>query len=277
MRLSLIREPRRAKDFSQELAEKGWYHSFELPDGTFIEGYNRIEVLKERYARFPIPRELAGRWVLDIGAWDGWFSFEAERHGADVTAVDCIEIPNFLHIRKTLLSTVSYRIFDFFELPQAGLGKFDFVFFFGVLYHLKHPLLALEIVCALTIDTAIVESFVTDAETWRERQKEIPTMKFLRNGRIGESIGQLDRPYGRLFDGDVPGCRVCPRRIPIRFGRDRGRCVLPEVGASPAGNGTGGAGAARRRPRQKLRREFFNPQRGIHHLLVPHASGVRDS
>jgi hypothetical protein len=34
-----IREPRRGGDFSQELAEKGWYHSFALPDGTRIEGY----------------------------------------------------------------------------------------------------------------------------------------------------------------------------------------------------------------------------------------------
>ena len=90
-----IRQPRRAEDFSQELSEKGWYHSFELPDGTVIEGYNRLEVLRERYHRLPIPEELAGRRVLDIGAWDGWFSFEAERHGAEVMAIDCVEVANF--------------------------------------------------------------------------------------------------------------------------------------------------------------------------------------
>ena len=33
-------EPRRGLDFSQELAERGWYHSFELPDGTRIQGYS---------------------------------------------------------------------------------------------------------------------------------------------------------------------------------------------------------------------------------------------
>ena len=63
-----MHEPRRGKDFSQELAEKGWYHSFELPDGTQIEGYNRIETLRSRYARFPIPADLTGKRVLDIGA-----------------------------------------------------------------------------------------------------------------------------------------------------------------------------------------------------------------
>ena len=194
MRPLPIREPRRAKDFSQELAEKGWYHSFELPDGTLIEGYNGIEVLKERYARFPIPTELAGRRVLDIGAWDGWFSFEAERRGADVTAVDCVEIPNFLRIHKTLSSAVSYRILDFYELPQADLGKFDFIFFLGVLYHLKHPLLALEIVCGLTMDTAIVESFVTDAETWQEHRNEVPTMEFYETDELGNQLDSWTGP-----------------------------------------------------------------------------------
>ena len=50
-----MQEPRRGMDFSQELAKKGWYHSFELPDGTRIEGFDHIEWLRERYGRFPIP------------------------------------------------------------------------------------------------------------------------------------------------------------------------------------------------------------------------------
>ena len=123
-----MQAPRRGKDFSKELAEKGWYHSFELPDGTSIEGYNKIGWLRTRYNRFPIPSDLTGRRVLDIGAWDGWFSFEAERHGAVVTSIDCIEVPNFLEIRRRLESKVDYRILDFYELPEARLGVFDHVF-----------------------------------------------------------------------------------------------------------------------------------------------------
>ena len=53
-----MNEPRRGMDFSRELAEKGWYHSFELPDGTSIEGYNKIGWLRTRYGRFPIPEDL---------------------------------------------------------------------------------------------------------------------------------------------------------------------------------------------------------------------------
>lgn len=173
-----IREARKRQDRSQELAEKGWYHSFELPDGTLIDGANPLPRLRERFARFPIPGDLRGKRVLDIGAWDGWFSFEAERRGAEVTAVDCVEAQHFVELHRSLSSKVDYRILEIYELPAAGLGKFDIVFLLGVLYHLRHPLLALEIVCSLTTDVAIVESFVTDGDTWQEHTEDIPTMEF---------------------------------------------------------------------------------------------------
>jgi tRNA (mo5U34)-methyltransferase len=192
-------------DFSQELAEKGWYHSFELPDGTRIEGFNKIEWLRTRYARFPIPADLGGKRVLDIGAWDGWFSFEAERHGAEVTSIDCVEVANFLDIQKRLASRVSYRILDFYELPEAGLGVFDFVFCLGILYHLKHPLLALEIVCGLTTDTAIVESFVIDPDTWQDHGDEVPTMEFYETDELGN---QLDNWIGPSVSCLMAMCRA---------------------------------------------------------------------
>jgi tRNA (mo5U34)-methyltransferase len=173
-----IREARKRQDHSQELAEKGWYHSFELPDGTLIDGMNPLPRLRERFARFPIPDDLRGKRVLDIGAWDGWFSFEAERRGAGVTAVDCFEAPHFVELHRRLSSKVDYCVLEIYELPAAGLGKFDIVFLLGVLYHLRHPLLALEIVCGLTTDVAIVESFVTDGDTWREHTEDIPTLEF---------------------------------------------------------------------------------------------------
>jgi len=192
-------------DFSRELAEKGWYHSFELPDGTSIEGYNKIGWLHIRYDRFPIPADLTGKRVLDIGAWDGWFSFEAERHGAAVTSIDCVEVPNFLEIQRRLSSRVDYRIYDFYELPEAGLGAFDFVFCLGILYHLKHPLLALEIVCALTTDTAIVESFVIDPDNWQEHQNDVPVMEFYETDELGN---QLDNWIGPSVSCLMAMCRA---------------------------------------------------------------------
>jgi tRNA (mo5U34)-methyltransferase len=187
-------EARRRIDFAKELAAKGWYHSFELPDGTFIDGFMTVEQQKRRYAQFPIPDDLRGKRLLDIGAWDGWFSFEAARHGAEVTAIDCVELASFLDIHARLESKVDYRIMDFYEIPGAGLGKFDIVFFLGVLYHIRHPLLALEIVCALTKDVAIVDSFVTDPNDWQEHAGEIPTMEFYELDQLGNQFNNWVGP-----------------------------------------------------------------------------------
>lgn len=122
MQADIVREARKRQDRSKELAEKRWYHSFELPDGTLIDGVNPLPRLRERFARFPIPADLHGKRVLDIGAWDGWFRFEAERRGAAVTAIDCVEAPHFVELQRTLSSKVDYRILDIYELPGRGLG-----------------------------------------------------------------------------------------------------------------------------------------------------------
>jgi len=143
------------------LAETGWWHSFELPDGTMLQGVCGIEGLKERLAQFPIPQDLRGKRVLDIGAWDGWFSFEMERRGAEVVAIDCWDNPRFRQVHAALNSKVDYRQLDVYDLSPETVGRFDIVLFMGVLYHLKHPLLALEKVCSVTKELAAVESYVS--------------------------------------------------------------------------------------------------------------------
>jgi len=145
-----------------ELSRLGWYHSIELPDGQVIPGLQTLDQLRSRLAWFPIPRDLTGKRVLDIGAWDGWFSFEMEKRGAQVVAIDSAEHTRFRVAHELLRSRVDYQIGDICRLSARDLGRFDIVLFFGVLYHLKHPLLALETVCGLATEMAFVESFVTD-------------------------------------------------------------------------------------------------------------------
>ncbi len=200
-----VREARKRVNYSKQLAEKGWYHSFELPDGTLIDGVISVETEKERYARFPIPADLSGKRVLDIGAWDGWFAFEAERRGASVTAVDCVEIPNFRQMQQKLGSKVDYRILDLYDLPEAGLGAFDYVFFLGVLYHVRHPLLALEILCGLTTDVALVDSFVTDGDSWRRHPEQLPSLEFYETSELGDL---LDNWFGPSVSCLVAMCRA---------------------------------------------------------------------
>jgi tRNA (mo5U34)-methyltransferase len=146
----------------QALERLGWYHSMELPDGRVITGFQSIEHLRARIAQFPIPADLRGKRVLDIGAWDGWFSFEMERRGAEVMAVDATPHERFRVARELLGSKVEYRVDDVYRLSSEKIGRFDIVLFLGVLYHLKHPMLALERVCELSTEMVCVQSFVTD-------------------------------------------------------------------------------------------------------------------
>ncbi len=180
--------------WDNERAERGWWHSFELPDGTLINGVCDLPGLKNRIAQFPIPQDLRGKRVLDIGAWDGWFSFEMERRGAEVLAIDNWDNPLFHEARAMLNSRVEYRQIDMYELTPERVGRFDIVLFMGVLYHLKHPLLALERVCALTTDMAAVDSFILrEKHRPGENVEERPVMEFYETNEFG---GQTDNWVG---------------------------------------------------------------------------------
>src|SRR3954452_541666 len=146
------------------LARKSCYHSLELNDGTVIPGLISVDALLARVNGFPIPQGLRGKRVLDVGAASGWNSFEMERRGAEVVAVDCVEYEELTAVRALRGSRVDYRLLDMDELTPANIGLFDYVLFFGVLYHLRHPLLGLERICALTKEAAFVESFVVDSQ-----------------------------------------------------------------------------------------------------------------
>ena len=185
-----LRTARRGLNTRDDLYSKGWYHSFRMPDGRLIQGTQDIERLERRLASLPIPPDLRGKRVLDIGAWDGWFSFQMEQRGAEVLAVDCVELENFRYIHRKLGSKVEYRIMDIFDITPDRVGRFDIVLCLGVIYHLKHPLLALERVCDLTTDLAIIESWVVDDVSI---QTEYPCMEFYEADELG---GQADNWTG---------------------------------------------------------------------------------
>ncbi len=172
-----------------ELGELGWYHSIELPDGSIIPGIQTVEQMRARLAQYPIPQDLTGKRVLDIGAWDGWYSFEMERRGATVLAVDSSRQETFFQAKKLLNSKVEYHVADICRLSPRDVGYFDIVLFFGVLYHVKHPLLALERVCELTTDLACIESLVTDDPP----SNAVPSMEFYEGTELA---GQFDNWVG---------------------------------------------------------------------------------
>jgi tRNA (mo5U34)-methyltransferase len=145
-----------------ELQKLGWYHTIELPNGDVIPGLLPVDRLRKRLAQYEIPGDLRGKRVLDIGAWDGFYTFEMERRGAHVVALDLFRNEKFLLARELQKSKAEYVVGDICKLSSKDLGRFDIVLFFGVLYHVKHPVMALENVCSMTLDTAYVESYVID-------------------------------------------------------------------------------------------------------------------
>lgn len=173
------------RELSEELHHLGRYHTIELGGGRTLPGLQTVDQLRWRIARHPIPENLSGKRALDIGAWDGWFTFELERRGASVLAVDVTRLETFDEARRLLNSKAEYLVSDVCRLDPAKIGTFDVVIFFGVLYHLKHPLLALERVCELTTDIACIESLVTDDPP----SSPIPLMEFYEGTELA---GQFD-------------------------------------------------------------------------------------
>ena len=98
------------------------YHSLELNDGTVIPGLISVDLLKARLDRYPLPQDLRGKRVLDIGAASGWNSFECERRGAEVVAIDCVEYDELLAVKRLRESRLEYAIIDMEELTPERFG-----------------------------------------------------------------------------------------------------------------------------------------------------------
>ncbi len=155
-----------------------WYHSIPLPYGIVTPG---IDDSPRRAPTLGIPDDFTGKSVLDVGAWDGFFSFESERRGAArVLATDHFcwsgegwgTRAGFDLAREALGSRVEDKDIDVMDLSPEAVGVFDVVLFLGVLYHLRHPLLALERIASVTGEMLVLDTHVD--LTWMNR----PVMAF---------------------------------------------------------------------------------------------------
>jgi tRNA (mo5U34)-methyltransferase len=182
---------------AREVEATCWFHSIDLGNGMVTPGAKSVETQQLQLEALNLP-DLSGKRVLDIGAWDGFFSFEAERRGAaHVTALDhhvwCLdhhahrryveecrergqapehftqvpsiyspdELPGragFDLARRTLRSNVVPVVGDFLAMDLETLGTLDVVLFLGVLYHLEDPFQAMRRLFEVTSGLCIVES-----------------------------------------------------------------------------------------------------------------------
>ena len=173
-----------------------WWHSIDLGHGVVTPGHKSAEALRAELDALALP-DLRGRSVLDIGGWDGFFAFEAERRGARrVAVVDhymwSMDSPGqqaywrrcmaagiaprpyheteFWHpdtlpgkrgfdlAREALGSRVEPIVADFMTCDLDALGRWDVVLYLGVLYHMEEPLTALRRVAAVAEQLAVVET-----------------------------------------------------------------------------------------------------------------------
>lgn len=173
----------------EEIDAIHWFHQIDLGNGIVTPGIKRT-------SSFTIPPHcFAGKTVLDIGAWDGYYSFYAERCGAkSVLAVDkpawtsvddriaryatFTGKSGFNLCHRVLKSKVKSRTLSLQEIDVHTAGRHDVVLLLGVIYHLLDPLVGIRTAARVCDQMLIVETVVTP-----ELSVDVPAMMFYDAGQ----------------------------------------------------------------------------------------------
>lgn len=200
-------EDTQAQAIQNRIAHINWFHQIDLGHGVITSGNRRTQ---QELAGFFLPEDLTGKTFLDVGAWDGLFSFEAERRGASrVLATDSFvwqgNVPGkskegFLAAREILKSRVEDKEIEPLQISPESVGMWDVVLFAGVLYHMEHPMLALQKVASVTKELLIVET-ATDFEFKRR-----PALAFYPGQELGLDSTNWFAPNTKALLGMLRNC-----------------------------------------------------------------------
>jgi tRNA (mo5U34)-methyltransferase len=129
-----------------------WFHNLHLPDGSQTAPDHCLgdfPAFKWRQIAPFLPDDLSGWRALDIGCNAGFYSFELARRGAEVTGIDLdpryLAQARWAAARMRLEKRVRFEQIQIYDLAPRK-EEFDLVLFMGVFYHLRYPLLGLDIV-----------------------------------------------------------------------------------------------------------------------------------
>ena len=157
----------------KKVAELGpWFHNFQIADGIWTNpkgGPGGAQYPDSRWKLIePLLPDLGGKTVLDIGCSSGFFSLKLKELGARyVLGVDAGEQPKAIEqarfAAEILGLEVDFRILSVYRLSELE-AQFDIVLFMGVLYHLRHPLLALESLRPVCGGSMILQTITTPHE-----------------------------------------------------------------------------------------------------------------
>jgi len=179
---------------TQVESESYWFHRIELFPDLVTPGWSDPKV--DKLPHFGLPNDMRGMRVLDIGCAEGYFSFEAERRGAqEVVAIDSFpdSVRRFNICRNALGAKATAYLHNVYDLSPRAFGTFDAVFFFGVLYHLRNPVLALEKIASVCTGALLLQS----ANFEIPGKMDVPLAKF---HPFGMQSGTREKP---MFDPTV--------------------------------------------------------------------------
>jgi len=157
---------------------KPWHHDFEIIQGVRTNGtYNPAQLWNE----LQLLQNLNGISLADVGASNGYFSFEACKRGAKVVAFDFRHKDNSgfgLAQYINGMNNIEHHQVNVLYLKPKDYGQFDIVLCLGLLYHTSDPYLALANCGALSKKRLLIESYCIDSIMPVELKKE-PIMKFI--------------------------------------------------------------------------------------------------
>lgn len=172
-----------------------WHQQWEIFQGVFVPGPNRVKFLCESAQ---LPADLSGKRVLDVGAWNGCFSFECERRGAREVIALSLEDPvvsGFDRLKQVLGSKVQYVNGSVYNLNPEQMGTFDVILFFGVLYHMRYPLLAIDRLRSVSSGEVYVETHVIDHHSWLRGRLGLLTKLLGRGAGVAMRTTPIWRQY----------------------------------------------------------------------------------
>lgn len=172
------------------VAGRPWHHDFEILPGIRTYGtYDPSRLWK----MLDLPSDLSGMSVADVGASNGYFSFEARKRGARVAAFDFRHKDNSgfglaQHING--MTDIEHHQINVLEISRQQFGGFDVVLALGLLYHVADPYRALANCAQITEDRLLVESYCIDSNLESRLAKQ-PVMRFISDHVRFPELGSL--------------------------------------------------------------------------------------
>lgn len=153
------------QDIRKQIEELGpWFHNIHLPGGqqTAPDHFlGDFPAFKWEQIKSDIPEDLSGKTVLDIGCNAGFYSLKLAQRGAQITAIDLdtnyLEQAKWVVDRFGLGDKISLKQQQVYDLAHDDI-QYDIIWFMGVFYHLRYPLLALDIISRKTRELLVFQT-----------------------------------------------------------------------------------------------------------------------